>query len=85
MTDVSAVLKTTLLIAVVFLVSPLLMAFVCGASAMLAGLLFETTIRDVWRAIGVNLDRFSMFEIGVALGFAGSFVKACHISRGGKA
>jgi len=55
---------------------PIINAFLFGLGAMVCGLVFEGTIRDVWRALGVNLDNFSMFQIGAALGFAGSFIRS---------
>jgi len=55
---------------------PIISAFLFGLGAMVCGLVFEDTIREVWRALGINLDKFSMFQIGAALGFAGSFIRS---------
>ena len=70
------ILSTVASMLLLFLLTPIVSAFVMGVGAMMCGLVFEDTIRSVWRTVGVDLDQFSMFQIGVALGFAGGFVKA---------
>lgn len=65
-----------LIVLAVALIMPIGAAFLSGLGAMICGLVFEDTIRSVWKGLGVNLDQFSMFQIGAALGFAGSFIKS---------
>jgi hypothetical protein len=65
----------TMLIACMFIVLPIIVALFAGFGAWAAGLVFEDTIRAGLKAIGLNLDGLSMFQIGVTFGFIGSFLR----------
>lgn len=71
---IEAVFAAFLVIAL-FVIMPILVAIMGGFGAWACGLLFEDTIRGVLRTIGVNLDAFSMFQIGATLGFIGSYFR----------
>jgi hypothetical protein len=58
------------------LVAPILNTLFAGVGAWLISLVFEGSIRAVWRGIGINLDQFSFFQIGCALGFVGGFLRS---------
>ncbi len=65
----------TFLLACMFIVLPIIVALFAGFGAWAAGLVFEDTIRSGLKAIGLNLDHLSMFQIGVTFGFIGSFLR----------
>lgn len=59
----------------VLIIIPIITAALGGFGAWACGLLFEDTIRSVLRAVGINLDAFSMFQIGATLGFVSSYFR----------
>lgn len=65
----------TMLVCCLFIILPILIALFAGFGAWAAGLVFEDTIRTGLKAVGLNLDGLSMFQIGVTLGFIGSFLR----------
>lgn len=63
------------LIGALFIILPIIVAVFAGFGAWAAGLVFEDTIRTGLKAIGLNLDHMTMFQIGVTFGFIGSFLR----------
>lgn len=60
---------------VLALIVPILFVL-CGAlSGWVAGLVFEAEILGFLARIGVNTDGLTMWQVGAALGFIGSFFK----------
>lgn len=64
-----------LLLSAMFIVLPILVALFAGFGAWAAGLVFEDTIRAGLKVLGIDASGLSMFQIGVTLGFVGSFLR----------
>lgn len=73
-----------LIIAGLFILLPIVTAIFAGFGAWAAGLVFEDTIRTGLKAVGLNLDHMSMFQIGVTFGFIGSFFRSVGASSTSK-
>jgi hypothetical protein len=70
-------LATAIVVGMAFMfVVPIVFVF-CGAlSGWVAGLVFEKEVIGFLARVGINTDGLTMWQLGAALGFIGSFFKS---------
>ena len=61
--------------AIIMFIAPAISALFGGFSGWVVGLFFEEQVRAFLEGAGINTAGLSMFDIGLALGFIGGYLK----------